>query len=604
MKPLYSLLSKQTKWFWDEQQEGAFQKAKEALQEDSLLVHYDGSKPLLLACDASQYGIGAVLSHIIDGQERPIAYASRTLNDAEINYSQLEKEGLAVVFGVTKFHNYLYGRHFQIDSDHQPLSYLFSESRGIPERASGRIQRWALTLSAYQYSIRYKPGKSLSNADALSRLPRAATVDYDGLTGDQIHLMDHLATTCVDANDIQKWTDKDVVLSQVRRYVMSGWPDSLQDGKFKPFHNRKMELSVLDGCLLWGARVVVPPKGQRLVLEELHDAHVGMSRMKALARSYVWWPLMNEQIETLVKSCTSCQSCRPSPPQAPLHPWDWPAQPWTRVHVDFAGPFQGHMFLVLVDATTKWLEVIPMQAITASKTIDILRSIFATHGLPRKLVSDNGPTFRSAEFSKFMSKNGIHHIFSSPYYPSTNGLAERNVQSFKQALRMNTHGTIQERLHKFLFKHRITPHTTTGISPAELLFGRRPRSTMDKLLPELHDRIEAQQHRQKVNHDTSKPARKFEVNDQVLVEMFNSTPHEWLTGKITKVTGPLSYHIELNNGRVIRRHVDSIKRDTRSVTETPQTIASDNSSDLYLPDISRTKLTGYYNRIIINNGAY
>ena len=127
---MYQLLQKNGKWHWGPEQAKAFMSAKEALQDDTLLVHYDSSKPLQLACDASPYGLGAVLSHIMeDGQERPIAYASRTLMDAEKNYSQLEKEALAVVYGVGKFHNYLYGRQFVIQSDHQPLSYLFSNTR-------------------------------------------------------------------------------------------------------------------------------------------------------------------------------------------------------------------------------------------------------------------------------------------------------------------------------------------------------------------------------------------------------------------------------------------------------------------------------------------
>ena len=145
--PLHTLLGKKTKWVWDKPQQDAFQMAKEALQANPLLVHYDPSKPLILACDASQYGIGTVLSHIMDnGEERPIAYSSRTLNAAEKRYSQLEKEGLAIVSGVKFFHNYIYGRHFTIQSDHKPLSFLFHENKGIPQHASARVQRWALTL--------------------------------------------------------------------------------------------------------------------------------------------------------------------------------------------------------------------------------------------------------------------------------------------------------------------------------------------------------------------------------------------------------------------------------------------------------------------------
>ena len=162
LRPLYNLLLKNKRWTWTEQHDTAFKLAKEALQAVSVLAHYDSTKPLLLACDASEYGVGAVLLHILDtGEEKPIAYASRTLNSAERHYSQLKREGLAIVFGVKKFHNYLYGRHFTIESDHQPLSHLFNETKSIPAMASARIQRWALTLAAYQYNIRYKLGKTL-----------------------------------------------------------------------------------------------------------------------------------------------------------------------------------------------------------------------------------------------------------------------------------------------------------------------------------------------------------------------------------------------------------------------------------------------------------
>ena len=154
LTPLYSLLSKHQQWAWNDEQQVAFQRAKDALQSDALLTHYDPAKPLVLACDASDFGVGAVLSHIVDnGKERPIAYISRTLSAAEKHYSQLEKEALAIIFTVKKFHCYLIGRHFTIESDHQPLKTLFGETRRIPNMAPSRMVRWAVILSAYQYSI-------------------------------------------------------------------------------------------------------------------------------------------------------------------------------------------------------------------------------------------------------------------------------------------------------------------------------------------------------------------------------------------------------------------------------------------------------------------
>lgn len=412
LAPLHTLLQKKSQWCWGSAQERAFQAAKDALQSDALLVHYDHTKPLVLACDASPYGLGAVLAHIMDdGTERPVAYASRTLSPAEKNYSHLEKEGLAIVYGVKKFHNYLYGREFVIESDHQPLSHLFGK-KGIPPLASSRIQRWALTLSAYRYSIRYKAGKALGNAD-----PRPQTTALDSTPEDLVQLVNHLEATAINAGSIKHWTGKDPVLSRVRQFLSQGWPSTDLHEDFKPYKSKQSELSLLDGCVLWGARVIVPPQGRKCVLAELHETHPGSNRMKSLARSYIWWPGMDAEIEQVVQTCESCQGSRASPPLAPLHPWEWPARPWSRVHLDFAGPFMDNMFLVIVDAHSKWLDVHIMKSITSAKTIERLHILFANHGIPQKIVTDNGPSFTSDEFKRFMLANGILHVTSAPYHP-------------------------------------------------------------------------------------------------------------------------------------------------------------------------------------------
>ena len=201
LRPLYDLLQSATTWNWGESQEQAFCKAKELLSSIPLLTHYDPEKPLVLSCDASPYGVGAVL--LEDQSERPIAYASRTLSPAERKYAQLDKEALSIVFGVKHFHQYLYGRKFFILSDHKPLQYLLGETRGIPAMASARIQRWALMLSAYNYEIRYKPGAEHANADGLSRLP-VTTVP---LPGEVLLLFQTLQGTPIRADQIRQWID-------------------------------------------------------------------------------------------------------------------------------------------------------------------------------------------------------------------------------------------------------------------------------------------------------------------------------------------------------------------------------------------------------------
>ena len=182
-----------------------------------------------------------------------------------------------------------------------------------------------------------------------------------------------------------------------------------------------------------------------------------------------------------MKSCQQCQVTRHSPPPAPLHPWEWPQRPWVRIHVDYAGPFLGKMFLVVIDSHSKWMEVETVSAATSAITIEKLRAMFAIHGLPEMLVSDNGSCFTSVEFQQFTTRNGIRHVKVAPYHPASNGLAERAVQTFKEGMKKIKTDSIQCRLSRFLFHYRITPHTTTGVPPAELLMGRHLRSHLDLL---------------------------------------------------------------------------------------------------------------------------
>lgn len=172
LKPLHQLLCHDKAWKWTEQCEQAFTQTKTALLESNVLTHFDPKLPLQLACDASPYGVGAVVSHIMpSGEERPIAFASRTLSKAESNYAQIEREALGIVFGVRKFHQYLFWRRFILLTDHPPLTTIFGPHTGIPPLAASRMQRWALLLSAHTYDIKYRKSELHANADGLSRLP-------------------------------------------------------------------------------------------------------------------------------------------------------------------------------------------------------------------------------------------------------------------------------------------------------------------------------------------------------------------------------------------------------------------------------------------------
>ena len=201
----------------------------------------------------------------------------------------------------------------------------------------------------------------------------------------------------------------------------------------------------------------------------------------------------------------------------------------------------GSMFLVLVDVHSKWMDVHLMHSITSAKTIEKLHIILANHGIPRKVVTDNGPTFTSYEFQVFMQKNGIAHVKSAPYHPSSNGLA---VQTLKRGIARISGTTLQERVSKFLFNYRLTPHSVTGVAPSELLIGRHIRCRLDLWFPDTSQRVESQQRKQKQAHDSAAPLRSFCVGDTVYAKNFTGSSPKWLLGTVVKVTGPLSYHVE------------------------------------------------------------
>ena len=157
-----------------------------------------------------------------------------------------------------------------------------------------------------------------------------------------------------------------------------------------------------------------------------------------------------------------------------MYPWEWPKHPWDRIHIDFAGPFLGKMFLLVVDAQSRWMEVEIVNAALTQNTIEHLHSMLARFGLPKVTVTDNGSCFISSDFTKFARHNQIHHLKTAPYHPSSNGLTERAVQTFKLGIKKQTNGTLQTKLSCFLFHYRLTPNATTGVAPPELMLKRQP----------------------------------------------------------------------------------------------------------------------------------
>lgn len=568
LAPLHVLLRKETKWCWGNEQASAFEAAKQLLQSDSLLVHFDPDKPLLLACDASPYGVGAVLSHQMeDGSERPIAFASRSLSPAEINYSQLDKEGLSLVFGVTKFHQYLYGMKFVLITDHRPLIGLFNEQRPIPPQASGRLQRWALTLAGYAYIIRHRSGDAHGNCDALSRLP--LHTPHSAKTpapAEYVQLIENLNDSPVTSTHIRTWTQRDPVLSRVHRYLLTGWPES--DITTTQYHKVRDELSIHDGCVMRGARIIVPEPGRATMLKLLHSSHSGVVKMKALARSYIWWPGIDLQMEQLSQQCAQCEENARQPTRAPLRPWLFPQEPWKRVHLDYAGPIENRMILVAVDAYSKWISAMVVRSSTSEVTIEQLRMLFAEHGLPETIVTDNGTCFTSAEFTQFMRQNGIQHITSPAYHPSSNGLAERAVQLVKRGLTKMTDGSMQTRLARYLLTYRVTPHGTTGSSPSMLLKGRQLRTLLDVVHPNIGAKVHKSQEKMTEYYNQKSKKRHFSPGDAVYVKNHTQSSPKWIPAVLRELHNDVLTSQALD-GRQLRRHRNHVRLRHAGATDYP-----------------------------------
>ena len=291
-------------------------------------------------------------------------------------------------------------------------------------------------------------------------------------------------------------------------------------------------------------------------------ACLGIVKMKSLARSYIWWPGIDQEIEATTKSCEGCQRMKVNQHLVPVHPWEYPEGPWRRIHADYAGPFESHMFLVVVDAFSKWPEVVVMKDLDALHTIEALRDMFGRWCITRQLVTDNGPQFVSNMFQKFMKRNGLKHVLSTPYHPAMNGLAERFVQTMKQALRASrkdANATLSQRMGRFLLSYRNARHETTNTSPAELMLGRSLQTRLSLIRPDVTGRVLNKQAEQASSRGCL-GKEQFEQGDMVVVRDYRLGQEKWQPGIVAQKNGTRSYEMKVNGGRnTWRRHAEQMR---------------------------------------------
>ena len=565
--PLDGLLKKDAQWKWTPACAQAVERFKSILTSDLLLTHFDAHRQVTIAADASNYGIGCVAYHEWDeGKLKPFHHVSRRLSDAEKRYSQPEKEALAIVFGVTKFHQYLWGRKFTLITDHRPLISIFGSTKGIPAHTSNRLQRWALILLAYDFEIKYLRTTEFGHADVLSRLIADKKGEPEDFVIAELAIQRQLATTTTDLfsitfETIGMATSKDTTLKEVMRFVTNGWPASAKQlsGEIRRYFGLKDDLSVNDQCLMYRDRTVVPAPYRQHILAKLHRAHQGATRMKSLARQFVFWPAIDADITSLVSKCQPCQLAAKSPVKAPLASWPTPTGPWQRVHADFAGPVNGRSYLLLVDAFSKWPEVCAMTTTTAQATILRIKDVCARLGNMVTLVTDNGPQFVSDHFAKFCASQCIVHVRTPPYHPQSNGQCERFVSTLKRFLAKAQTGSLDEQLAEFLQQYRATPNDSapSHSSPAELMFGRPIRTPMSIWLPPTETNGEPNTAmEEEYNRKHGARMREFATGERIRIKQ--DPNGEWKSAVIIEPKGRVTYTVNCG-GRVVLAHINQMR---------------------------------------------
>ena len=564
---LRQLLKKQNLWQWSEAHNKEFEDLKSAIVNAPVLANYDVNKPIILSVDASRDALGAVILQ----NKRPIAYGSTTLTKSQQIWGQIEKELLAIYFGCKKFDQFCFGQKVNAESDHKPLETLFKKSfHDIPIR----LQRIMLKLERYDLSVKWVPGKQLLIADALSRAPlKGVPPDSLELETDldcQIAILTNhidLSMTKEKKEELILATSKDETLTLLKKYYYEGWPPKNKcHMSTKPYYKFQDQIHVCNDLVFKLNSVIVPKAMRPLILSKIHEGHLGYKSCLLRAKPLVFWPFMNSDIKNMCSTCETCIKFSKNNSKEPLQPHSISKIPFEKIDVDLF-EFKKQKFLLVIDYFSKYPEVVCLNNSTSAKFIIYhLKSIFARHGIPLTLISDNGPPFDSAEFREFLSSWGIEHDPSSPRYPRSNGQIERTVQTIKNLMK-KCHDSGQD-FFTALLNYRNTPKPDAP-SPSQLLMSRTLRTNLpipkENLNPSLcnnNEYIETLLKRQasmKNYHDrNARKLKDLEAGDQIYFKKDPSDP--WFPGTIIeKCKQPNSYLIKTPEGTIFRRNRFHIK---------------------------------------------
>ena len=552
--PLRELNKKDVPFIWSQRQQKAYDRLKRVLCEPPVLAYFDINKPIILSVDASKDGLGAVILQ----EGKPIAYGSKAMTETEKLYSQIEKESLAILYGCTKFHQYLYGQNFTVESDHKPLENIFAKPLN---KSPVRLQRIRLALQPYNFNLMYKPGKELLVADHLSR-SYLNNCDKDYNLDLEIHvgmIIESFQISDRQLIEFKQETKNDQELKLISKYVRQGWPNNKNqvETQAKIYFSYRDELSECEGLLFKGTQMIVPKNKRQEILKLLHYSHMGVEKSKAIARKSLFWPNMSKEIEDLVQNCNTCRSYQNKNKKEPMIEKEIADKPWEIVATDIFF-LCGQPYLLLVDTFSKFVEIDKLPDLTSKSTINSMKQIFARHGIASVVYSDPGSQFTSSEFKLFSKKWDFEHKIVSAKHHQANGLAERYIQTVKNVLKKSIHD--KKDIYLSLLIYRNTPISKDGKTPAELLYNRNIKTILPNYRSEIDNekfkkQLIERQYVQKKYYDRGSKCLP-ELNEGEVVKIQDEKgkkPHE--SGIVVgSGNGPRSYKVKTERGEVITRN--------------------------------------------------
>ena len=388
--PLRELLKKDVPFLWHEDHQRTFEDLKRCIDSESCLSYYNPQKEAVLEVDASQRGLGACLLQ----DNKPVAFASKTLTPTQAAYSNIERETLAIVCGIQTFHTYPFGNPFVVITDHKPLLMIHNKPL---TSAPPRLQRLLIKIQGYDFQLVYRPGSQMIIADTLSRLPNteknaeiALDVTVDDILTDEnderLHNMDLINFSTAKRVQLKELSASDHTMQQM---VYSGWPYTIKEvpQDLRPYWSYRDEIGISDGVIFKGRQVIIPDGLRQDLLQQLHEAHLGIEKTRRLMRESVYWPNIQKHRE-IVKSCAACQENQTEHSQQPLVAHDVPSTPWTKVATDMF-EIKGDNYLIITDYESKFHVVQKTTSTTSNTIAHITAEWFSVLGPPLEIVTDH-----------------------------------------------------------------------------------------------------------------------------------------------------------------------------------------------------------------------